>query len=40
MRVSALVTAFEMELARAIVDAFTQPSQVLHDRIRKIEQCV
>jgi uncharacterized membrane protein len=38
MRVSALVTAFEMRSARAYVDAFTQLTEELTRRIEEIEQ--
>jgi Mg2+ and Co2+ transporter CorA len=38
MRVSALVTAFEMRSARAYVDAFTQLTEEITRRIEEMEQ--
>jgi hypothetical protein len=38
--ISALVTAFEMKFARASVDSFAQPSDVLHRRIAIIEEAM
>jgi len=40
LSVSASVTAFEMEFARAYVDAFAQPSEVLHRRIAIIKEAM
>lgn len=38
MSVSALVTAFEIEFARAYVDSFTQSSEELTRRIGMVEE--